>query len=341
MQMTEISQLIFFSLTMLHQVIENLHQYETIEAGTQRSDRQRIPPAHLADYEVEVNLSSVDYVFLMGYSCDDEPKSYDDAKGYAKWVATVKGEILGLRFISKEFPDYVCRLKKSLYCLKQASRAWYGKIAQYLEFCCYNSSETDFSLFIKKSSSSCMMVLLYVNDMIITGNDDVEITYLLEALSVRFDMKSLVEVSCFLGLELTKSNGYFVSQQGYASNLLDHFRMESYLKFAKDEGNKKQSPVALLSCEAEYVAASMVVQEHLDEVDAEIQTRDAQVDVYNEEEVQPHVLGDYHNEMEETQHSNRITIVQVTIVQVTNEWTIFMDNLVEAMFLHYQDRRRL
>ncbi|XP_042059649.1 uncharacterized mitochondrial protein AtMg00810-like [Salvia splendens] len=90
------------------------------------------------------------------------------------------------------------------------------------------------------------MALLYVDDMIIAGNDDTEITRLKEALSVCFDMKNLGEVNCFLGLEVTRSDAFFVSQQGYASNLLDRFRMrdskpmttpmESYLKLAKDEG---------------------------------------------------------------------------------------------------------
>ena len=75
---------------------ENVQQSETIEAGARRSDRQRRPPTHLADYEVEVNLSSVIYAFLMGESCDDEPKSYDDAKDDPKWVAAMKEEYLAL-----------------------------------------------------------------------------------------------------------------------------------------------------------------------------------------------------------------------------------------------------
>ena len=65
----------------------------------------------------------------------------------------------------------------------------------------------------------------------------------------------------------------------------------------------------------------------LDEVDAEIQTRVAQGDVYNEEEAQPYVLGGYRNEIEETQHSYGITIVQVT-----NEWTRFRDNLAYTIY---------
>lgn len=69
------------------------------------------------------------------------------------------------------------------------------------------------------------MFLLYVYEMIITSNDDVKITHLGDALSLRFDMKSLGEVSCFLSLEVKKLDEYFVSQKGYASSPLDHFHM--------------------------------------------------------------------------------------------------------------------
>lgn len=69
------------------------------------------------------------------------------------------------------------------------------------------------------------MLLLYVDDMIITGDDEAEITSLQDALSLRFEMKSLGEASCFLGLEVKKSDGYFVSQTRYATRLLDRFRM--------------------------------------------------------------------------------------------------------------------
>lgn len=90
------------------------------------------------------------------------------------------------------------------------------------------------------------MLLLYVDDMIITGDDEAEITSLQDALSLRFEMKSLGEASCFLGLEVKKSDGYFVSQTRYATRLLDRFRMgeskimatpmDSCLKLVKDGG---------------------------------------------------------------------------------------------------------
>ena len=111
---------------------------------------------------------------------------------------------------SKEYPDYVCRLKKTLYGLKQASRAWFGKIAQYLNFCGFKSSCVDPSLFVKKTTTVCTLLLLYVDDMIIIGDDIIEISSLQDTLSRRFEMKRLGEADCFLGLEIKNCDGYFL-----------------------------------------------------------------------------------------------------------------------------------
>ena len=96
------------------------------------------------------------------------------------------------------FPYHVCHLKKALYGLKQAPRAWYGQIAQYLSFCGFNSSSYDHSLFVKFTSSIYTIHLLYVDDMIITGDNNAEIDQLHDELSIRFEMKNLGEVHSFL-----------------------------------------------------------------------------------------------------------------------------------------------
>lgn len=88
-------------------------------------------------------------------------------------------------------------LKKALYGL--ASRAYYGQIAKYLSFCGLNSSSSDPSLFVKIISSMYIILLLYVDDMIITGDNDIEITELHDELSIRFEMRNLGEVHSFLG----------------------------------------------------------------------------------------------------------------------------------------------
>ncbi|XP_028765324.1 uncharacterized protein LOC114723298 [Neltuma alba] len=114
-------------------------------------------------------------------------------------------------------------------------------------------SDADSSLFVKLRSNVQLLVLLYVDDMIITGNDETEISSLRNDLALRFDMKNLGEVSCFLGLEVEKTEqGYFMTQQAYARSLLDRFGMreaktkatpmEPNLKLKKEEGKMLKNP---------------------------------------------------------------------------------------------------
>ncbi|GKV11936.1 hypothetical protein SLEP1_g23148 [Rubroshorea leprosula] len=139
-------------------------------------------------------------------------------------------------YVANSHPDFVCKLKKALYGLKQAPRAWYGKIAQYLQFCGYLASDSDHSLFVKKQSSLHVIVLLYVDDIIITGNDEKEIARLQEELSIRFDMKNLGELNHFLGLEVENlENRIFVTQRNYAEKLV--------AKFDLKEGKKCSTPL--------------------------------------------------------------------------------------------------
>lgn len=213
---------------------ENIQQEETTGTVLRRTTRQRRQPDYLDDYDC-----SVVSCFFTGGLCEDEPTSYNEAKGISEWEEAMQEEISALNknctwelvpkpknvapvtckrvyklkkktdgtidrykarlvargfsqqygldyeetfspvakmvtirtiislaaykgwklwqldvkiaflygeldrdifmeqphgFISKEFPNHVCRLKKALYGLKQAPRAWYGKIAQYLIF---------------------------------------------------------------------------------------------------------------------------------------------------------------------------------------------------------------
>ena len=105
-------------------------------------------------------------------------------------------------FRSKAHPDHVCKLKKALYGLKQAPRAWYGKIAEFLTQSAYTVAPADSSLFVKAQDGRLAIVLVYVDDLIITGDDEKEIAQTKTNLSVRFQMKELGELRHFLGLEV-------------------------------------------------------------------------------------------------------------------------------------------
>jgi histone deacetylase 1/2 len=118
-------------------------------------------------------------------------------------------------------PDYVCLLKKSLYGLKQAPRAWNEKFTSFLPSLGFIFSHSDPSLFIRHTSAGMVALLLYVDDIVITGSDTAGIHEVIYELSMVFDMKDLGPLSYFLGLEVTRvKQGIFLSQTKYATDLL-------------------------------------------------------------------------------------------------------------------------
>ncbi|KAE8681852.1 hypothetical protein F3Y22_tig00111303pilonHSYRG00095 [Hibiscus syriacus] len=127
---------------------------------------------------------------------------------------------------SQDHPEYVCKLRKALYGLKQAPWVWYGKIAEFLTKSGYSVTPADSSLFVKANEGKLAIVLVYVDDLIITGDDEAEILQTKDNLSVRFQMKELGQLKHFLGLEVDRTHeGIFLCQQKYAKDLLKRFGM--------------------------------------------------------------------------------------------------------------------
>jgi len=118
-------------------------------------------------------------------------------------------------------PNTVCRLRRALYGLKQAPRAWFSKFSSTMAQFGFSSSPHDSALFLRKTAQGITLLLLYVDDMIITGDDLTCISELKQFLSSHFEMKDLGSLSYFLGLEISSdSSGYYLTQARYASDLL-------------------------------------------------------------------------------------------------------------------------
>lgn len=96
----------------------------------------------------------------------------------------------------------VCKLDKSLYGLKQASRQWNAKLTESLISCGYSQSRSDYSLFTKKSPSGFTAILVYVDDLVMTGDDISEINQVKQYLDNRFSIKDLGKQKFFLGFEV-------------------------------------------------------------------------------------------------------------------------------------------
>ncbi|KAI5346452.1 hypothetical protein L3X38_014331 [Prunus dulcis] len=126
-------------------------------------------------------------------------------------------------------PEYVCKLKKSLYGLKQAPRAWNAKFTGYLPALGFKISQSDPSLFVKHEGSDVIMLLLYVDDIILTGSNADLVQSVVDNLSSVFEMKDMGRLAYFLGLQIAypASGGLFVSQTKYAKDLLHKAGMQS------------------------------------------------------------------------------------------------------------------
>lgn len=108
-------------------------------------------------------------------------------------------------FVDPDLPSYVCHLKKALYGLKQAPRAWYLELKQYLVSAGFLNSLSDTSLFVLNRDKLLVYVLVYVDDIIVTGNNAKVIESILQNLGSRFSVKDMGEISYFLGIEAIRT----------------------------------------------------------------------------------------------------------------------------------------
>ncbi|KAG8491024.1 hypothetical protein CXB51_014147 [Gossypium anomalum] len=116
----------------------------------------------------------------------------------------------------------VCRIKKALYRLKQSPKAWFERFTKVMLKLGYKQSQGDHTLFVKHSFSRGVTVLLvYVDDIIVTGDNLEGMENLKKCLVKEFEVKELGKLKYFLGIEVAHSReGIFISQQKYIVDLL-------------------------------------------------------------------------------------------------------------------------
>ncbi|BBG99537.1 ABC-2 type transporter family protein, partial [Prunus dulcis] len=113
------------------------------------------------------------------------------------------------------------RLRKALYGLKQSPRAWFGRFTMAMKNNGFKQCNSDHTLFLKHRKGKVTALIIYVDDMIITGNDKQEISQLQDYLATEFEMKDLGGLKYFLGIEVARSQqGIFLSQRKYVLDLL-------------------------------------------------------------------------------------------------------------------------
>ncbi|KAJ9678560.1 hypothetical protein PVL29_020667 [Vitis rotundifolia] len=121
----------------------------------------------------------------------------------------------------------VCKLKKSLYGLKQLPRAWFERFGKVIKHYGYTQSQADHTMFYKHSNEGKVVILIvYVDDIVLTGDDCNELEKLKGKLVEDFEIKDLGTLKYFLGMEFARSKeGIFVNQRKYVLDLLDETGM--------------------------------------------------------------------------------------------------------------------
>lgn len=132
------------------------------------------------------------------------------------------------RYEKKGNEQKVYRLKKALYGLKQAPRAWYSWIESYFTKEGFERCPYEHILFIKAGGGGkILIVCLYVDDLIFTGNDEHMFVEFKNSMMHEFDMTDLGKMRYFLGIEvMQRPESIFICQRRYTQEALKRFDMD-------------------------------------------------------------------------------------------------------------------
>ena len=175
-------------------------------------DSFRVIMAIVAHFDLELHQMDVKTAFLNGDL--DEEVYMEQPTGFVE--------------AGKE--DLVCKLNKSIYGLKQASRQWYLKFDKIITQNGFKENTVDRCIYLRVSGSSYIFLVLYVDDILLASNDPNLLIETKHMLSTHFDMKDLCEASYVLGIKILRdrANGVLkLSQRAYIERILKRFNMQN------------------------------------------------------------------------------------------------------------------
>ncbi|RVW61630.1 Retrovirus-related Pol polyprotein from transposon RE1 [Vitis vinifera] len=141
-------------------------------------------------------------------------------------LASLHGCYVFLASLSGE-SGLVCRLRRSLYGLKQSPRAWFSRFSSVVQEFGMLRSTADHSVFYHHNSlGQCIYLVVYVDDIVITGSDQDGIQKTKATSFTHFQTKDLGKLKYFLGIEIAQSSsGVVLSQRKYALDILEETGM--------------------------------------------------------------------------------------------------------------------
>ncbi|CAL9026013.1 unnamed protein product, partial [Prunus brigantina] len=186
--------------------------YKETFSPVSKKDSLRIIMALVAHYDLELHQMDVKTAFLNGSL--EEEVYMDQPEGFS-----LKGK-----------EHMVCKLKKSIYGLKQASRQWYLKFNDIVISFGFKENIVDRCIYLKVSGSKFMFLILYVDDILLASSDLGLLHETKKFLSKNFEMKDMGEASYVIGIEIfrDRSRGIVgLSQKAYIERVLERFGMEN------------------------------------------------------------------------------------------------------------------
>jgi len=125
-----------------------------------------------------------------------------------------------------QHPKHVCKLHKAIYGLRQAPRAWHEALKEFITSYGFIMSISDPSLFIYATGGTLAYFLVYVDDLLLTGNDSKFLQTFIGSLSNRFSLKNMGSPHYFLGVEIIPlQSGLLLSQHKFIRDILEKFDM--------------------------------------------------------------------------------------------------------------------
>ena len=129
--------------------------------------------------------------------------------------------------------DFVFKLEKVLYSLKQVSRAWYERLSSFLVFNGFVKGKVDTTLLIKHVENNILIVQIYVDDIVFKSTNEKLCKDFESCTKKEFEMSMIGELNYFLGLQIKqRSDRIFINQAKYTRELIKKFGLEN-MKISK------------------------------------------------------------------------------------------------------------
>ncbi|GJY63455.1 retrovirus-related pol polyprotein from transposon TNT 1-94 [Tanacetum coccineum] len=127
-------------------------------------------------------------------------------------------------FFYQDNLSHVYKLKKALYDLKQAPRAWYDMLSSFLISQDFSKGAVDPTLFTQKAGNDLLLVQIYVDDIIFASTNTALCNEFANLMTIKFKMSMMGQMLFFLGLQISQSpRGIFLNQSKYASKIIKKY----------------------------------------------------------------------------------------------------------------------